>query len=72
MRRVLGIPRLVVTVAAIAIGVEAGYLVYPCVKHPYYFRAADAADAHGAATPASYPLETRDGHVLEVARAEDA
>jgi hypothetical protein len=42
MRRVLGIPRLVVTVAAIAIGVEAGYLIYLCVKHPCYFRAADA------------------------------
>jgi hypothetical protein len=45
MRRVLGILRLAVTVAAIAIGVEAGYRVYLYVKHPNYFRAADAAAA---------------------------
>src|SRR5882724_5839297 len=45
MRRALGILRLVVTAAAIALCVEAGYRVYLYVKHPNYFRAADVAAA---------------------------
>jgi hypothetical protein len=45
MRGVPGILRMVVTAAAIAVCVEAGYRVYLYVKHPNYFRAADVAAA---------------------------
>jgi hypothetical protein len=46
LRRVLNILRLVVTVTAIAIGIELGYRGYLYFKHPNYFTAAsvDAAD----------------------------